>query len=185
MVLAKHISLHIKSVIAVCAVSVLTAAVPACAQDTKEATSTSAETANLKKNIVGVWGLVSYKVEDKETGKMIDAMGSSPRGRVIFTPDGWVAFNLEGSDRQPAKTDADRAHLMKTLVAYIGRYRVEGNQWVTSVQTAWAPEWVGTDQRRTIEINGDYANVITPWRKMPNWDSGKMSRSIIRFKRIE
>ncbi len=51
---------------------------------------------------------------------------------------------------------------MKTLVAYIGRYRVEGNQWVTSVQTAWAPEWVGTEQRRTIEINGDYANVITP-----------------------
>lgn len=108
-----------------------------------------------------------------------------PRGRVIFTPDGWVAFNLEGSDRQPVKTDADRAHLMKTLVAYIGRYRVEGNQWVTSVQTAWAPEWVGTEQRRTIEINGDYANVITPWRKMPNWDSGKLSRSIIRFKRIE
>ncbi|WP_234394922.1 lipocalin-like domain-containing protein [Acetobacter papayae] len=80
MVLTKHISLHAKSVIAACAVSVLTAAVPACAQDTKAATSTSAETANLKKNIVGVWGLVSYKVEDKETGKMIDAMGSSPVG---------------------------------------------------------------------------------------------------------
>ncbi|QEO18873.1 lipocalin-like domain-containing protein (plasmid) [Acetobacter vaccinii] len=174
-----------KSAFGVCALSVLATTAPVYAQDTKEASPISVETANLKKNIVGVWGLVSYKVEDKETGKMIDAMGSSPRGRVIFTPNGWVAFNLEGSDRQPAKTDEDRAHLMKTLVAYIGRYRVEGNQWITSVQTAWAPEWVGTEQRRTIEIDGDFADVITPWRKMPNWDSGKLSRSIIRFKRIE
>ncbi|WP_249201552.1 lipocalin-like domain-containing protein [Gluconobacter sphaericus] len=139
---------------------------------------------NLKKNIVGVWELVSYKVQDKETGKLIDAMGAHPRGRVIFTPDGWVAFNLEGSDRQPAKNDADRAHLMKTLVAYIGRYRVEGNQWVTSVQTAWAPEWVGTEQRRNIVVKGNEADVLTPWRIMPNWDNGKMSRSIIRFKRV-
>lgn len=77
MVLAKHISLHVKSVIAVCAVSVLTAAVPTWAQDTKEATSTSTETANLKKYRRRM-GLISYKVEDKETGKMIDAMGSSP-----------------------------------------------------------------------------------------------------------
>ena len=140
---------------------------------------------NLKKNIVGVWELVSYKVQDKETGKLIDAMGAHPRGRVIFTPDGWVAFNLEGSDRKPAESDADRAHLMKTLVAYIGRYRVEGNQWVTSVQTAWAPEWVGTEQRRNIIVKGNEADVLTPWRIMPNWDNGKMSRSIIRFKRVD
>ncbi|MBO1360424.1 lipocalin-like domain-containing protein [Acetobacter sacchari] len=159
--------------------------VPAYAQGVNDTPASFVDTANLKRNIVGVWGLVSYKVEDKETGKMIDAMGSSPRGRVIFTPDGWVAFNLEGSNRQPAKTDEDRAHLMKTLVAYIGRYRVEGNQWVTGVQTAWAPEWVGTEQRRTISIDGENAKVTTPWRKMPNWDSGKLSRSIIEFKRIQ
>ncbi|MFE8872989.1 lipocalin-like domain-containing protein [Acetobacter persici] len=185
MALKKRSSWKLTSLIAAFTITVLSDATSVYAQDTKEAPASSTGTDELKKHIIGVWGLVSYKVEDKVTGKMIDAMGSSPRGRVIFTPDGWVAFNLEGSDRQPPKTDADRAHLMQTLVAYIGRYRVEGNQWVTSVQTAWAPEWVGTEQRRTIEINGNYANVITPWRKMPNWDAGKLSRSIIRFKRVE
>lgn len=139
----------------------------------------------LAEKLVGTWELVSYKVEDKETGKVIDAMGSTPRGRVIFTKDGWVAFNLEGSGRQAAKTEAERAELMKTLVAYIGRYRVEGDQWVTSVQTAWAPEWVGTEQRRTIKLDGDYADVVTPWRKMPNWDVGHFSHSVIRFKRAQ
>ncbi|SDA14578.1 Lipocalin-like domain-containing protein [Methylobacterium sp. UNC378MF] len=138
----------------------------------------------LEDQIVGTWELVSYKVEDKETGKLIDAMGGTPRGRVIFTKDGWVAFNLEGSERKPATTDAERSALMKTLVAYIGRYRIEGDEWVTSVQTAWAPEWVGTEQRRSIRIDGDYADVTTPWRKMPNWDDGRLSRSIIRFRHL-
>lgn len=137
----------------------------------------------LRQNLIGTWELVSYKVEEKETGSFINAMGPAPRGRVIFTPDGWVAFNLEGSNRLPATTDADRAQLMKTLVAYIGRYRVEGDQWITSVETAWAPEWVGTEQRRTVTVNGQYADVVTPWRKMPNWAAGRLSRSIIRFRR--
>lgn len=139
---------------------------------------------DLANRIVGTWELVSYKVEDQETGKLIDAMGSTPRGRVIFTKDGWVAFNLEGSDRKPATSDADRAALMKNFVAYIGRYRIEGDQWVTSVQTAWAPEWVGTEQRRTVKLDGAYADVTTPWRVMPNWNAGRPSRSLIRFKQV-
>ena len=137
----------------------------------------------LKKALIGTWELVSYQVELQETGEFIDAMGTTPRGRVIFTPDNWVAFNLEGSNRQMPETEEDRAALLNTLVAYIGRYRIEGNQWVTKVETAWAPQWVGTEQRRTVTTDGEFSNVITPWRKMPNWGGGKMSRSIIRFRR--
>ncbi|GBQ26362.1 lipocalin-like domain-containing protein [Gluconacetobacter sacchari] len=138
---------------------------------------------DLAQKLIGTWELVSYQVEDKQTGEMIEAMGDCPRGRVIFTPDGWVAFNLEGSDRQPATTDWDRAQLMKTLVAYIGRYRIEQDQWITRVETAWAPEWVGTEQRRTVTVDGPHATVVTPWREMPNWGNGSPSRSLIRFRR--
>ncbi|MFT9096825.1 MAG: lipocalin-like domain-containing protein [Gluconobacter cerinus] len=138
---------------------------------------------SLSKEIVGTWKLVSYQVELQGSEEYIDAMGDFPRGRVIFTIDGWVAFNLEGAGRKPAHSDEDRANLMQTLVAYIGRYRIEGNQWVTTVQTAWAPEWVGTEQRRTVTINGDSAHVVTPWRKMPNWARDRMSRSIIKLVR--
>lgn len=137
----------------------------------------------LRKQLIGTWDLLSYQVEEKETGAFVDAMGPSPRGRVIFTEDGWVAFNLEGSDRYPAAKQSDYADLMKTLVAYIGRYRVEGNQWITQVHTAWAPEWVGTEQRRTVVVRDNLADVTTPWRTMPNWLQGRLSRSIIRFQR--
>lgn len=137
----------------------------------------------LKKALIGTWQLVSYQVELQETGEFIDAMGATPRGRVIFTPDNWVAFNLEGSNRTPAETEDDHITLLNTLVAYIGRYRIEKNQWITTVETAWAPQWVGTEQRRTVTVDDEFARVITPWRKMPNWGGGKMSRSIIRFRR--
>jgi hypothetical protein len=139
----------------------------------------------LKRALIGTWELTSYQVEDKETGAFVDAMGHTPRGRVIFTEDDWVAFNLEGSGREPATCDEERARLLQTLVAYIGRYRIEGNQWITSVETAWAPEWVGSEQRRTVTIDNGHANVLTPWRIMPNWLEGRMSRSIIRFRRAE
>ncbi|MBB2169416.1 lipocalin-like domain-containing protein [Gluconacetobacter aggeris] len=138
---------------------------------------------DLAQQLIGTWKLVSYQVEDKKSGEMIEAMGDCPRGRVIFTADGWVAFNLEGSLRQPAVTDWDRAQLMKTLVAYIGRYRIEHDQWITRVETAWAPEWVGTEQRRTVTVDGAHATVVTPWREMPNWADRGPSRSLIRFRR--
>lgn len=138
----------------------------------------------LRSRLIGTWELVSYKVEEKDTLRTIDAMGTSPRGRVIFTDSGWVAFNLEGSGREFSNTDAGRAQLMKTLVAYIGRYRIEGNCWITSVETAWTPDWVGTEQRRQVVLDGrDHADVVTPWRKMPNWMPDKLTRSIIRFRR--
>lgn len=44
---------------------------------------------DLKKALIGTWQLVSYQVELQETGEFIDAMGETPRGRVIFTPDNW------------------------------------------------------------------------------------------------
>ncbi|WP_228391257.1 lipocalin-like domain-containing protein [Komagataeibacter medellinensis] len=152
-------------------------------QDTMQQTGTPYVGEELRQKLIGTWELVSYKVEEKESGTFIPAMGPAPRGRVVFTADGWVAFNLEGSHRHPAKNDEERARLMKTLVAYIGRFRVEGNQWITHVQTAWAPEWVGTEQRRTVVVEDGHANVLTPWRRMPNWAEGRLSRSIIRFRR--
>jgi len=138
----------------------------------------------LRQALIGTWELVSYSVEERDTACLVPAMGEAPRGRVIFTSDGWVAFNLEGEGRVPAHTDEDRAALLQTLVSYIGRFRIEGNAWITQIETAWVPEWVGSEQKRFVSIIDDIANVTTPWRHMPNWAPDKLTRSLIRFRRI-
>ncbi len=134
-------------------------------------------------NIVGTWKLVSYVVEVQSTGEKMPVMGQKPTGYTAFLPNGRVFFVLTGEGRQPAKTDAEKASLLSTLVAYSGTYRIEGDKWITKVEVAWNPEWIGTEQTRPFKLEGDKLQVLTPWRMMPNWADKGMTRSIIAFER--
>lgn len=145
------------------------------------ATAFAAEPIN-SPSIEGSWVLESYKVEDQATHNFIPAMGERPTGRVIFTADHRINFVLTGDNRNTnAKTDAEKAALLDSVIAYTGKWSVKGTQWCTDVEAAWNPKWVGTQQCREFQLNGDTLNVLTPWRQMPNWPG--TTRSIITFKK--
>lgn len=129
----------------------------------------------------GAWKLVGYKVVSQDTGKSIPAMGERPTGRVIFTEDHRVAFVLTGDGRKAGKSDAEKAALLDSLVAYTGIETLKGNEWCTKVESAWNPAWVGTNQCREFHVVGKRLEVLTPWRQMPNWPG--TTRSIITFER--
>ena len=133
----------------------------------------------------GVWKLVAYEVEIQATGQKEPVMGKNPTGYVIFIPEGRVWFILTGEGRKPAKTVEERAALLGSLVAYTGTYRLEGDKWITKVEVAWNPEWVGTEQSRSFKVDGDRLQVLTPWRVMPNWPEKGMTRSIVTFQRVK
>ncbi len=135
--------------------------------------------------IIGIWKLATYEVEIQSTGHKGPVMGQNPTGYVIFTPEGRVMFVLTGEGRKAAKTIEDRAELLNTLVAYTGMYRVEGDKWITKVDVAWNPEWVGTEQTRSFTVDGERLQVVTPWRIMPNWPDKGMQRSLITFERAK
>ena len=135
--------------------------------------------------IHGVWKLVSYEVEIQATGQKELPMGQNPTGYVIFTPEGRVMFIFTAEGRKPAKTVEERAGLLSTVIAYTGTYRLEGDKWITKVEVAWNPEWLGTEQTRTFKVDGDRLQVLTPWRVMPNWPQKGMTRSIISFERAK
>ena len=135
--------------------------------------------------IQGSWRLVSYDVEVQATGEKFPPMGKNPTGYVIFTPEARVWFVLTGDGRKPGKTAEEKAALLSTLIAYTGTYRVENGTWITSVEVAWDPAWVGTEQKRVFKVEGDRLQVLTPWRVMPNWADKGMTRSIITFERAK
>lgn len=135
--------------------------------------------------IQGIWKLASYMIEVKTTGEKFPPMGEHPTGYTIFTADGRTWFMLTGDGRQPATTDAEKAQLLNTMVAYTGAYRIEGDRWITSVEVAWNPAWVGTEQSRQFKVEGNLLQVLTPWRVMPNWADKGETRSIITFERFE
>lgn len=137
--------------------------------------------------VAGTWKLVSYVIEAQESGHIIKVMGETPSGYVAFLPSGRVFFMLtaEGRMPDPEHSAAGHALLLDTMVAYTGRYRIEDDKWITRVEVAWNPEWIGTEQTRHFKLDGDCLQVLTPWRLMPNWAEHGMTRSIINFQRAE
>jgi hypothetical protein len=136
------------------------------------------------KDIHGLWKLVSYEIEIQTTGEKIYEMGKNPPGYVLFMPEGRVFFMFTGEGRTPGKTAEESAKLFKTLVAYTGTYRVEGDKFITKVEVAWNPAWVGTEQTRYVKIIGNRIQITTPWRLMPNWADKGTTRSIVTVERV-
>ena len=93
--------------------------------------------------LLGIWRLVSYEVETQATGEREPVLGKNPTGNIIFTPEGRMMVVLTGEGRKAPTTDQDRADLFKSMVAYTGMYRVDGDKWLTKVDVACEPRLGG------------------------------------------
>ena len=95
-------------------------------------------------------------------------LGEHPRGRQIATADGqWLAV-VTADGRPIPKTDAERARALQTMIAYTGRYRVEGGKVITKVEAAWNEAWVGGEQVRLVRFEGDRLFIESPPMPHPN-----------------
>jgi hypothetical protein len=138
--------------------------------------------ANEAQQIVGTWKLVSVMYEDQETKALAPIMGDNPRGFQIATKDGrWLALATP-SGRKTPETDAERAQAFRTMIAYSGRYRVEGSTITTKVEAAWNESWVGGEQVRHIRFEGDKLFIESPPMPHPNM-FGKTVRVIVVWQR--
>jgi len=121
-----------------------------------------------KQQIVGTWKLVSVMYEDQETRAQTPVFGDNPRGFQIATPGGrWLAL-AHASERPVPKTDEERARAFQRMIAYSGRYRVEGNTITTDVDAAWNEAWIGGKQVRHIRFEGDRLYIESPPMPHPN-----------------
>jgi hypothetical protein len=113
--------------------------------------------------VIGIWKLVSLESEFQTTGEREPVLGNNPSGYLILTPEGRMMAVLTGEGRKEPKTDQDRADLQRSMLAYTGMYRLEGDKWITKVDVAWHPAWVGTEQVRFFKFEGDRLHVMTAW----------------------
>ena len=134
------------------------------------------------KSIIGTWRLVSFDAEDQTTGERWPTFGKSPRGRLMLMPDGYMMVILTAEGRQPADTDTDRAKAFKSMFAYSGRYRLEGESFVTDVDVASLVEWTGAQQIRTCRFVGPKLQFVSKWAPSP-FDPSRTTRGVIEFER--
>jgi hypothetical protein len=135
--------------------------------------------------LLGIWKLVSWESEFQATGERGPIMGKNPTGYIIFTPEGQMMAVLTAEGRKPPSTDQDRADLMKSVVAYSGIYRIEGDKWITNVDVAWNPAWLGTEQVRFFKFEGNRLHIISTWVESVRQPEKGKSRAIITYERMK
>jgi hypothetical protein len=139
-------------------------------------------------DLCGTWRLVTWTVRVLETGEQLPQFGDDSPGFIHFTPEGRVFAVLTASGRKPVETEADQIAAFGSLIAYTGRYRIEGNKLATTVDVSADPAAVGTDLVRFFELHGDNLEIKTaPFlSKKPSLGLGnKQLQSRLLWKRVE
>jgi len=103
--------------------------------------------------LIGNWKLVSWQVIVE--GQPQDLFGPKPKGYFILTREGRAMTLTTAQSRTAGDGEAERAALHKSMLAYTGRYRVDGDELVTTVDASWNEAWNGTEQRRRFRIEGN------------------------------
>lgn len=126
-------------------------------------------------NLQGTWKLKSFYMVDEETKEKKATYGEQPNGYLTLLSNGRMFLVMTGTDRpKKPETDADPSSAYKSMVAYTGTYRLEGDAFITKVDTAWNEAWVGTDQKRIFKVEGDTLTVTSMTQPAVNFDNRMM-----------
>ena len=68
---------------------------------------------------------------------------------------------LTSGARDRAASAFDPVALHNSMVAYTGRWSIDGDKFVTQVDGAWDPSWVGTEQVRHFVFDGRTLSIRT------------------------
>ena len=113
--------------------------------------------------IVGTWRLVSFTEEDFQTGAVMHPFGHNPNAIVLYTADSYVATIFTASDRKPpaaaTPTDTEVIRLFRSMIAFAGRYEVDGDKLISYPEASWNEAWNGTTQTRVLEVSRDRLRV--------------------------
>jgi Lipocalin-like domain len=127
--------------------------------------------------LMGTWKLVSAEREDVGSGARSAYLGEDPSGYLHYLPDGrMMAIITRGGRKAPAGRVANAAEaeaLIRSMVAYGGTYRCEGDKVIHDCDISWNQSFTGTQQVRTMTFDGDRLTLSPP--PSPDPTDGTMS----------
>lgn len=113
--------------------------------------------------LIGLWRLEEAALVDEQDCRIGPAFGDDPQGYIAYMAGGRMISVIADAAQQKLSGDRlsapaeERAAAFSAANAYAGRYRVDGNKVVHTVEVCTNPNWVGTEVVRYIELVGDRA----------------------------
>ncbi len=120
---------------------------------------------------VGSWDLVS--VENRATdGSVMRPFGATPRGRITYTPEGFMSAQVM-RDARPAFSGgaslfggsaAEKAAAYEGYLAYYGHYAVDAAAGTVThrIEGSLFPNWSGDAQTRHYRFTDDTLTLASP-----------------------
>jgi Lipocalin-like domain len=135
-------------------------------------------------DLVGTWNLLSCFMEDVETKERKEVWGERPNGRLALTAAGdWIVVQT-AQGRGVPQSDEDRSAAFRSMLAYSGKYRIEGEKIVINVDIAWDEAWTGTEQVRFFKRDGVRLHIEVAPQRYPNLGD-KVLRAVLVWQRAE
>jgi lipocalin-like protein len=134
--------------------------------------------------LAGTWKLISCFMEDVETKEQKAVWGERPNGHLTVTPAGeWIVVQTS-EGRKPPQSDEDRCAAFRSMLAYAGRYRVEGQKILVNVEVAWDESWTGTEQVRFFSLEGNRLHIEAAPQRYANLGD-RVMRAVLIWERAE
>ncbi len=120
-----------------------------------------------QKKLVGTWKLVSWEI--KSTDSVIYPFGQDAIGYIMYNDDGYMSTSVMTADRSQFTSGdifsgslEEKAGATETHISYCGTYEIRKDKVVHHVKISSFPNWTGSDQERTYELDGDRLLLSAP-----------------------
>ena len=124
--------------------------------------------AQTEKDLVGNWMLVSADTV-RSDGSRVRTFGDKSKGLLVFTDDGRFIYLLSRADlpkfasnNRTTGTPEENTAVVRGSVSTFGTYSSADKTLTIKVEHSTFPNWIGTDQQRTITITGDEMKWTNP-----------------------
>jgi hypothetical protein len=136
--------------------------------------------------LIGTWKQLTGTMVEEGGGERKSNLSAAPNGYVNFSADGrLMLLSTDSARKAPAgqvPTPGEAEALYRSMIAYAGTYKVEGNVVTYDLDVSWNESWTGTKQVRYWEVNGDRLTVTTP--EIVNPLTGKRSVFRLTFQKV-
>jgi hypothetical protein len=115
--------------------------------------------------LVGSWALRRWELT-LDDGAVEEPFGREPEGLLVYTPEGRMITTI-GHRERPATgpdlvslDDGARLAAIRSFIAYSGTFAIEDGEVVHDVAMSLEPSWVGSRQRRHVELSDDGRTLV-------------------------